>query len=200
MTELGINFLKFAYVFYAVVLGVALAGDVSRSGSSSRMNIHELENLKFDIEIDNQLKLDSRYVKPSRDDVGNDRVRIKSVNGQTYECEMPSQLVEEHDDIDADASDDQSGEGFFSSLFFESTNFKSKPTLGHANQAHFDFPLIEKELKSYLKKFNDSDLCLYKVLFISFLFDRLFHTLSRFLGEFFLFWIRSFQINSHVLL
>ena len=153
------------------------------TSKTSRIDKAELENLNYHIEIEKTLKIDSTLrnelhsesavssleqdssIKTTTEtfsSAGGDLVRIRSVHGQMYECQLPDSASSLHHLSHDDRLDDDDDEtnGFVdAAIFFESSAFKTKPVA----KPQFNFTFINERVKAEMNALKKSELCIYRV-------------------------------------
>ena len=155
-----------SHQFNLLLLIAALVGlssfDVTVASSpslaaSSMLNLHELQHFKYQIAIEDSLRLESSAVQSeSTDQLQPDQmpatpttkrsqfVPMRSIYGQNYECVMPDDLL-----LESDAS--PSG---------------SNVDTGSGASEH-NFTLINETVVNYLQSLKNSRECIYRVCIVS---------------------------------
>lgn len=116
----------------------------------SNLNTFELENFKYQIDIDKEIKLSNVHASSEAAKAVNmptsttnslnvSPIRIKSKHGQDYECYLPRN--DEFDELDE----------------ITSTNKNSISD-------QFNFTLVNEQVKNYASNLKDSKTCIYKVI------------------------------------
>jgi hypothetical protein len=137
----------------------------------SRIRKQELENINYEIDIERVLKVDSLYSQQADGGSSNNvvpnldnRIRVKSVYGQMYECELPDarEVLEdlseyEEEEAELAASMAPSISNFGQSIFFE-TSSQSK------NSKQYNFTLINEKVTAQMEAFKAAKKCSYRVL------------------------------------
>ena len=127
----------------------------------SKLNTIELENYKYQIDIDSDMKLDSNYYRLDADrDIFTDSfnkndlgfIQIRSKHGQLYECRMPD-MQDGYDEDPDHTTDDDTMTSFFGS------GFQKKQEVEHKSQ--FNLSVIDEKINSFKKDLTNA--CIYRV-------------------------------------
>ena len=111
------------------------------SDSASFLNSNEIENFKYQIDINTSVKLASKFNKDDDDDLNNknDFISIKSVHGQEYECYLPNNQE-----------------------YLNSLNDDDSEETEKSNSNTINFTLVNEHIQNYSKKMKNY--CVQKVL------------------------------------
>ena len=154
--------LKYCF-FYLLIDAFSLNGlNSDYMPSMSKLNTIELENHKYQIEIDSEMKIDFRLDTPleAKAKQNLDYIQVRSKHGQLYECKMP--ITSDVFDEDADEESSRSGELAAISSFFGHSHSSQ-----HGNHAQkFNFSLIDEKLDSFKK--DITNMCIYRVKIMDF--------------------------------
>lgn len=145
--------------------------------SSSKLNTIELENFKYQIDIDKELKISSEFAshpsfvssnlqsdqidtlklkteeKLDQDYKESNIFTIKSIHGQAYECHLPDLLNEINDEGEDDFLDQ------LKPSFFESSSNYKRPN----QKSIYNYTLIDEKIKRAMDYLKSSNLCIYRV-------------------------------------
>lgn len=122
--------------------------------TKSKLNTFELENFKYQIDIDNS-------IKPNQNDPSNtsgNSITLKSVNGQAYNCKIGDSLngpvnlynlSEEDDEVDTEEP-----------LSIFDTHL-TKPN--NKKPSQYNFTLIHERVNTFSADLKKLNLCIYKV-------------------------------------
>ena len=137
----------------------------------SKLNIAELNNYQYQVDIDKTIKIDSSYTQnePSQQletttttasdtlkDVN--LIKIRSKFGQLYECKIPDLLNEflEEDMLDSENSDVEEAS------FFEFSK-QANPSDKSDKKSQYNFTLINERVNRYMTELQKSGLCIHRV-------------------------------------
>jgi hypothetical protein len=156
----------FNCIIIAWCLVILTANGTVSASKASRLGKLELENINYQIDIERVLQVDSVYSQQTNNDVplAQNRVRIKSVYGQMYECELPDikSTLESLNEYEEDEGEEllramaPSISNFDPSSFFE-TSSQVKTT------KQYNFTLINEKVNIQMAVFKNSKMCSYRV-------------------------------------
>jgi hypothetical protein len=130
--------------------------DASHVESFSKLNTIELENYKYQIDIDNEMKVDSNYyridprISNDHHDLG--YIQIRSKYGQLYECRLPDKQDGFEDDLDD--SDDETLTSYFGGPPLNEKELDQK--------SQFNFTIIDEKINRF--KADLANTCIYRVI------------------------------------
>jgi len=153
--------LKFLYLqFFSILINHASSYSMDSMPALSKLNTIELENHKYQIDIDSDMKLDSNYYRLDDDkhvftDSFNKHdpgfIQIRSKHGQLYECRMPD--MQDGFDEDPEHTDDDTVTSFFGSGFHNKQEVEQK--------SQFNFSVIDEKINSFKRDLTNT--CIYRV-------------------------------------
>ena len=147
---------SFNFLFIVNVINYVSSFDVNSMAYMSKLNTVELENYKYQIDIDNEMQVDSNYyrIDPSIGALQHDPgyIQIRSKYGQLYECRLP----DKHDGFDED-SDDRDDEK--STSYFSGGGSQNEKEIDQKSQ--FNFSIIDEKINRFKNDLTNS--CIYRV-------------------------------------
>ena len=167
--KLVINNLIIIYCFVSLNFNLnnGLTGPINQL---SKLNIAELNNYQYQVDIDKTIKIDSRYTQnePSQKlettTTGSNTlkdenlIKIRSKFGQLYECKIPDLLNEflEEDMLNSENSDVEEAS------FFEFSK-QDNPSDKSDKKSQYNFTLINEKINRYMTELQKSGLCIQRV-------------------------------------
>ena len=144
------------YILFIFLLSTVNSSQ-SRFSSISRLNTFEIENYKYQIDIDKNVKLASSSTSSSlskQDDLleknsikSPNVITLKNIHGQSYDCYLPDNF---NDDDDYDDN-------------IEVNNVELKKSSNSSENSQLNFTLIDEKIKKFSESLKNSNICLYKV-------------------------------------
>lgn len=125
--------------FHAFLTLCILSLNKASSDSTSFLNSNEIENFKYQIDIDTSVKQASKFNKDDDLNNKNDYISIKSVHGQEYECYLPNNQE-----------------------YLNSLNDDDSEETEKSNSNTINFTLVNEHIQNYSKKMKNY--CVQKVL------------------------------------
>ena len=133
----------------------------------SKLNIAELNNYQYQVDIDKTIKIDSSYIQnepsqklettttASNTQKDGNLIKIRSKFGQLYGCKIPDLLNEflEEENLDSENSDVEEAS------FFELANPNDKSD----KKSQYNFTLINEKINRYMTELQKSGLCIHRV-------------------------------------
>ena len=137
---------------------VAAHDTPSSVSAMNKLNMIELENSKYTIDIENEMRIDSNYYRwdpatkrlpdsLNKDDLG--YIQVRSKHGQLYECRMPSKS----DGFDEDPAENDAGT--------MASFFGAGPLTSSSQKSQYNFSLINEKIHRFKSDLNN--LCIYRV-------------------------------------
>lgn len=152
---------------WLVLLSLLVRDTHSLLSRTSQLNKFELDNINYQIEIDNSLiELDSKFKQPdSSNDVTttSSLVRVRSVYGQVYECKLPdvtSALNQMNSDSQKEDDTAESLANMIPSSMLSMFDTSSVPVV---SKSQHNFTFIGEKIKEQMQALKRAELCVYRV-------------------------------------
>jgi hypothetical protein len=130
--------------FHAFLTLCILSLNKASSDPTSFLNSNEIENFKYQIDIDTSVKLASKFNKDEDSNNRNDYISIKSVYGQEYECYLPNNPE-----------------------YLNSLNDDDSEKTEESNSNAINFTLVNEHIQNYSKKMKNY--CVQKVFYFNYI-------------------------------
>ena len=144
---LNLLFLIYVYGLFSSCTLLSLAFEFT-----SKLDKFEIENFKYQIDIDQLVKSKSSVESNSN------LIPIRSVNGQLYSCSLSDTLINYKDDENFENLE----ESVLFKIFSSQTPSHAKNQPIEPNNVSFNFSLIDEKIKHYMSELNKSNICIYK--------------------------------------
>ena len=146
---------------------------MSQTRITGLLNKFELDNFNYQVDIKNQIKIDSTLSTTATSDnqntpiINEDKIiRIKSIHGQMYECQLPDTSSVINNELtyseDENSENDQYGAASAELSFFKSSGSNMPPS-----KIKYNFSLINEKVKSQMEDLKKSKLCIFAVKFLN---------------------------------
>lgn len=151
----------------------------SSSSTTSRFDRFEVENLKYDLDIEQNLMSEDMFINNNDANDGL-MMPIRTANGQMYVCKLPERVGSLTNEAvgggggerEDEGEDESNGHGDYESTSFFSMFLEHASSLPHKSkqpEKQINFALVNEHVKTQMSRLNESNLCLYKVITFSFI-------------------------------